>query len=168
MAVTFIPGSAGSFSCLSADVVSGSVAGAKYIGGRVFVEDTGLWYIISANGGLVAYNQGVSLTTRIAGEDLNNDVLKTENRFAYKSFSAATSASNIKTGSGLLHTINILGGTAGSLLVWDSTGGSGTLIVPGVILGSTSVPVTLTFDTAFNYGLTFTTGCATIISFSYR
>lgn len=55
MALTFIPYNAGSYSCKSTDISSGSVTGAKYIGAKLYVEDTGQWYIVSVGGGLVPY-----------------------------------------------------------------------------------------------------------------
>jgi hypothetical protein len=60
MALTFIPGGAGSYSCINSDISSGSVTGARFIGAKLYVEDTGLWYIVSANGGLVPFSQQVN------------------------------------------------------------------------------------------------------------
>jgi len=60
MTLTFIPGSAGSYSCKSTDISSGSVANASFVGAKLYVEDTGLWYIISTNLGLVPFVQQVT------------------------------------------------------------------------------------------------------------
>ncbi len=113
-------------------------------------------------------NQKQTLATLIAGEDLTNNVLKVEERFSYASYSTAQTATTIKSGAGFLHTVTILGGTAGAITVWDNTAGSGTTILPAFTPGNVTVPVTLTIDAIFSTGLTFTTAAATVIEFSYR
>jgi hypothetical protein len=47
MTLTFVPGNAGSYQCMSTDLVNGKVPGASYIGADLFMIDTGLWYRIA-------------------------------------------------------------------------------------------------------------------------
>ena len=44
MAVIFIPGTVGSYQCLSTDIVANKVAGAFYKGAEIYVTDTQTWY----------------------------------------------------------------------------------------------------------------------------
>lgn len=109
----------------------------------------------------------VTLNTKLAGEDIPNDVLKVEQRFLYQTITTATTTT-IKSSSGFLRTITILGGTAGAITVYDNTAGSGTTICPTFTPGAVTPPVTLVFDCTFATGLTIVTGAATIIQVSYR
>lgn len=83
-------------------------------------------------------------------------------------YSTAQTATTIKTGAGVLHSVTILGGTAGAITVWDNTAGSGTTILPAFTPASVNVPVTILLDVAFTIGLTVTTAANTVIQFSYR
>ena len=128
---------------------------------------------LSGSGGSVTasgstLSQNVNLATLIAGEDLTNNRIVVEERFSYSSYSAAQTATTIKSGAGFLHSITLLGGTAGAITVWDNTAGSGTTICPAFTPGNITVPVTLKLDVSFTTGLTFTTAAATVLVFSYR
>ena len=66
----------------------------------------------------------------------------------------------VKTGTGILHTITFNGPTAtGTVAVYDSLAGSGTLIGT-ITVPASPMPVTLTYDAAFSTGLTIVTGTA--------
>jgi len=99
-----------------------------------------------------------------AGEDLVNDVQKTEIRDSYNYIATATTTV-IKTGAGVLHSITVNGGTAGTIIVYDNTAGSGTIIAS---FDSTNALATYLFDIAFATGLTIVTGAATKLTVSYR
>ncbi len=113
-------------------------------------------------------NMKAVLATLLAGEDLTNNVMKVEQRFSFASYSTAQAATVVKSGTGFLHTVTILGGTAGAITVWDNTAGSGTTILPAFTPGNVTVPVTITLDVSFATGLTITTAAATVIALSYR
>jgi hypothetical protein len=106
----------------------------------------------------------VTLGTTIAGEDVPNDVLKVEQRNSYSYISTATTTT-IKTGAGLLHTITVNGGTAGTIIVYDNTAASGSIIAS---FDSTNALETYVFDVVFATGLTIITGAATKVTVSYR
>ena len=63
-----------------------------------------------------------------------------------------------KTGAGLLHTITVTGGTAGTIVVYDNTAASGT--IPS--FSSTNALATYTFNVSFSIGLTVVTSAATL------
>jgi len=67
----------------------------------------------------------VNLKSKIAGEDLTNDVLKIRDAATYTNI---TSSSLIKTGAGVLKGIVVNSHTSGTLKLWDNTAGSGTVI----------------------------------------
>lgn len=84
------------------------------------------------------------------------------NSLSYISSATTTTA---KTGAGVLHTITVTGGTAGTIIVYDNTAGSGTVIAS---FDSTNALATYTFDLAFSTGLTIVTAAATKVTVSYR
>src|SRR5579864_6098612 len=96
-------------------------------------------------------------------EDNVANVAKVEQRFSYAAYTTAQTATTIKTGAGFLHTISILGGTAGAITVWDQTSGASPIILGPFTPGNVTVPVTLLLDVSFATGLTFTTAAATVI-----
>lgn len=112
----------------------------------------------------VAGNLKVSLATKLAGEDLTGDVIKVEQRNNYAYISSATTTT-IKSGAGFLHTLTILGGTAGVVTVYDNTAGSGSVIAA---FGSTNALQTYTFDVTYATGLTVVTAAGTQLTVSYR
>lgn len=114
----------------------------------------------------------ISLGTTIAGEDLTNDVMKTEGRFSYKAVTAADA--QVKAGAGYLHTVtfscNDAAPTAGSIIIYDSLTETGTQIFNHTFTTTPFVPFTLTFDCVFATGLFlgFTTTADVNVSVSYR
>lgn len=97
-------------------------------------------------------------------EDGVNGVAKVEQRFSYSSTTGAATTTH-KSGGGLLHSIVITGGTAGTIDVYDNTAGSGNKIAT---FTSTNALSTHVFDTAFMLGLTVVTGAATNLTVTYR
>jgi len=67
----------------------------------------------------------VNLKSKIAGEDLTNDILKIRDNATYTNISASAL---IKTGAGVLKGIVVNSHTSGTLKLWDNTAGSGTVI----------------------------------------
>lgn len=78
---------------------------------------------------------------------------------------ATATTTVIKTGAGILHTITVEGGTAGTIIVYDNTAASGTIIAS---FASTNAIQTYIFDVAFVTGLTIITAAATQLSVSYK
>ncbi len=114
---------------------------------------------------------GVTETTLHAGEDLTNDVTKVEQRFSY-SMVAADAA--VKSGAGFLHTLtfscNDAAPTAGSIIVYDNTAESGTVIFNHTFTTTPFMPVTVILDVVFTTGLYvgFTTTADVNCTISYR
>lgn len=101
---------------------------------------------------------------QIAGEDLTADVLKVEQRFTPAYISTATTTT-VKSGAGFLHSLTVNGGTAGTIIGYDNTAGSGTVLFS---FDSTNALATYLFDIVFSTGLTIVTASATKITVSYR
>lgn len=97
-------------------------------------------------------------------EDNVNGVAKVEQRFTARHISTATTTT-VKTGSGLLHSIVVQGGTAGTIIVYDNTAGSGTIIAS---FDSTNAIASYVFDCTFATGLTVVTDAATKLTVNYR
>lgn len=112
-----------------------------------------------------------SLGTLLAGEDLTNDVQKVEQRFSFTNCTADTA---VKSGAGFLHTVTIMptdaAATAGSIVIYDNTAESGTIIGTITVTAAWVAPVTLTFDCSFATGLYvgFTTTADINVTVSYR
>lgn len=102
-----------------------------------------------------------------AYEDNTNQVAKVEHRFSFATISSATTTT-IKSGAGLVHSINIIGGTLGAITVYDNTAGSGTAICPTFTPTATLPCPAILLDEVFGTGLTIVTAAATIINVSYR
>lgn len=105
-----------------------------------------------------------SLTTKLAGEDLTNDVLKTEVRGSFSNITTNTTTT-VKTGAGVLYgfTINNNGfTTAGTITVYDNTAASGTKIGTWVIPlsppGTVALAAEALLGPIFGGGLSFSTG----------
>lgn len=116
--------------------------------------------------------QKVSLATLIAGEDVTNDVLKTEQRYSY---SLVTADTLVKTGSGVLHCVTIAQNdaapTAGTIDILDNTSaGSTPKIFSWTLTTAVFYPFTIFFDCAFATGLyvDFTTTADVNVTVSYR
>jgi hypothetical protein len=112
-------------------------------------------------------NLKVTEATLLAGEDLTNNVMKVEQRFSYAAISTAATTV-IKSGSGFIHTISIVGGTLGAITVYDNTAGSGTTILPTFTPTATLPCPPIPLDVQFSTGLTIVTAAATIIVVAYR
>jgi hypothetical protein len=108
--------------------------------------------------------QAVNQSTLMAGEDLVNNVLKVNQVFT-NSYISTAATTTLKTGAGLMHTLVVQGGTAGTIIGYDNTAGSGTIVFS---FDSTSALATYTFDIIFNIGLTIVTSAATKLSVGWR
>lgn len=112
-----------------------------------------------------------TLATKIAGEDLTNDVMKTEQRYSYAYCTADTA---VKSGAGFLHTVTIsptdATATAGTIILYDNTAESGTVMFTYYIPAAALVPVTVVLDVSFSTGLYvgFTTTADVAVTLSYR
>lgn len=115
--------------------------------------------------------QLTSLSTKIAGEDITNDVLKTESQFSY---TLKAADAQVKAGAGFLHTLtfscNDAAPTAGSIIVFDSLTETGTQIFNHTFTTTPFVPFTVTLDVNFSTGLYigFTTTADVNVTVSYR
>lgn len=67
----------------------------------------------------------VDMSTKIAGEDLTNDVLKIRDNATYTNI---TASALIKTGAGVLKGIVVNSHTSGTLKLWDNTSAATTVI----------------------------------------
>lgn len=89
-----------------------------------------------------------SLASRIAGENIEDDVLETEDRSTYTNITADTL---IKTGPGRLKGIFVASGTTPTIKIWDNTSAATNVIV------NTFTPVVATYyafpDVEFATGL---------------
>lgn len=112
-----------------------------------------------------------TMATAIAGEDLTNDVLKTEQRFTLLN---VTSDTLVKNGAGFLHSVTFAQSdaapTAGSIIIYDNTAESGTIIQTVNFTTAVFQPYTLTYNGAFSAGLYigFTTTADVNVTVSYR
>ncbi len=156
----------------TANVVSGGnvAAGSTDSGNPVKVgavyNSTAPTYTTGQRTDLQADSQGnlqSNLFTKIAGEDLTNDVMKCEEQFSYTNITlAAPTTTVVKSGAGLLHCIQINKAVAtGVITVYDNTAASGTVIAtitqPAAVLATTQ---NCLYDVKFNTGLTVVTSTA--------
>lgn len=95
-----------------------------------------------------------TLGTQLAGEDIPNDVLKVEQRGSGVMVSADT---RVKTGAGFLHALTFTcldaAPTAGSVIVYDNSAESGTVLFNHTFTTTPFVPFTVTLDVTFATGL---------------
>lgn len=110
-----------------------------------------------------------NLATKLAGEDLTNDVMKVEGQFSYTNITTATTTT-VKSGAGLLESITINKAVASATVaIYDNTAGSGTLIgtvtMPATLLASQTV---LFYSVKFNTGLTLVTVGAQDMTVAWR
>ena len=103
----------------------------------------------------------VEQTTVSAGEAIADDVIKAEMRGYPVPITTATTTV-LKSGPGWLHNCHILGGTPGTITIYDNTAGSGAVIVPTFTppAGIFSLP----FDAVFSVGAYVITSAATSIT----
>jgi len=97
-------------------------------------------------------------------EDNTVGVAKTEYRGAGTYISTATTTT-VKTGAGHLHTITITEAVASTIIVYDNTAGSGTILASFV---ASAAVQTYTLDITFSVGLTIVTAGASKLTVSYR
>lgn len=115
-------------------------------------------------------NVGTTLATTLAGEDIVSDVLKVEQRFAPINVSADTL---VKSGPGQLHLMTCSSdatATAGSIILYDNTAESGTVLHTFTVAAAYYQPFTIWFDVAFSIGLYvgYTTTADVNCTVSYR
>lgn len=110
------------------------------------------------------WNLLISLATRLAGEDITNNRQLTEIRCSGRYISTATTT-QVKAGIGVLHTLVVQGGAAGTIIGYDSMTASGSVVFS---FDSTNTPNTYTFDEEFVNGLTVVTSAATKITVNVR
>lgn len=95
-----------------------------------------------------------SLSTKLAGEDLTNDVLKTEQRY---SFTRLATDGQVKAGAGFLHTLTFAcadaAPTAGSIIVYDSLTETGTVIYSETFDTTAFRGFSVVLDVSFSTGL---------------
>lgn len=106
----------------------------------------------------------VTSGTVCAGEDLTNNVQKIEQRGTPFAISTATTTT-VKSGSGFVYNIRVIGGTLGNVTIYDNTAASGTVLLPTVTPVANGV---LLENVSFSTGLTIVTAAATVIIGSTR
>lgn len=114
-----------------------------------------------------------TLGTTLAGEDTVNNVLKTEQRFTYSGNKTADTL--VKSGPGFVHHLVCIGtdaaATAGTVILYDNTAESGTVIFSWAVQASAyPQPVVIPLDVVFGTGLYlgFTTTADITCTVSYR
>ncbi len=122
---------------------------------------------VDANGALWS-----SQATLLAGEDLTNNVLKTEQRFSYSAVAVADT--QVKSSAGFLHSVTIscndAAPTAGSLIIYDNTAESGTVVFNHTFTTTPFPPFTVILDCIMGTGIYvgMTTTADVNFSCSYR
>ena len=107
----------------------------------------------------------------LAGEDVVNDVMKVEQRYAYSLVAANTA---VKSAPGFLHSLtfscNDAAPTAGTIDVYDNTVASGTKIFSWTLPATAFTPCSVIIDATFATGLyvAFTTTADVNVTVSYR
>lgn len=103
-----------------------------------------------ANGALF-----VTSATLTTGEDQTNDVLKVEGRFSFSA--TAVVDTQIKASAGFLHSItlscNDSAPTAGTLIIYNNTAESGTILFKHEFTTTPFDPLTLIFDAVMSTGI---------------
>jgi hypothetical protein len=139
------------------------------VSGSAYVQEVGA-VLLGFNGTTFDRVQSTSkalnvyLAGQIAGEDLTDNVMRVEEQYSYQYISTATTTT-IKTGAGMFRGIIVGGGTAGTIIIYDNTAGSGTIIQS---FDSTNAIASYMFSCKFATGLTIVTGAATKITVIYR
>lgn len=117
------------------------------------------------------FNLKTTLATKIAGEDLTADVLKTEQRFSYAQGTAAATVV-VKGSAGFVHALNILGGVFGAVTVYDNASGTAALasqIVPTFTPAGTNFPMPpIIVNSSAANGIVIGCATTTIWQMSYR
>ena len=102
-----------------------------------------------------AGNQLVGMGSLMAGEDLTNDVLKTEDRSTYTNLSASAL---IKTGAGRLKGFCVNSHSSGTLKLWDNTSAATTVLLDTITFAAGSGLIFPFPDVEFGTGLYATIG----------
>ena len=110
--------------------------------------------IVGADGQPTTGASDVDLGSLIAGEDLTNDVLKTEDRSTYTNISASAL---IKTGAGRLKGFMVNSHTSGTLKLWDNTSAATTILLNTITFNAGPAIFVLP-DVEFGTGLYATVG----------
>lgn len=116
-------------------------------------------------------NLKVTLATKIAGEDLTYDRMKTEYQGSGVMY---TSDQLVKTGAGHLHTLTISCNDSaplpGTIDVYDNTSAAGTKLFSFAVTATYFVPFSVTLDVTFSTGLyiDFTTTTDVNVTPSWR
>ena len=111
------------------------------------------------------------LLETLAGEDVVNDVMKVEQRYAYSLVAANTA---VKSAPGVLHSLtfscNDAAPTAGTIDVYDNTVASGAKIFSWTLPATAFTPCSVIIDATFATGLyvAFTTTADVNVTVSYR
>jgi hypothetical protein len=112
----------------------------------------------STSAGRVLDNNGYetqTLGTKIAGEDLTNDVMKVRDAATYTNISASAL---IKTGAGVLKGIVVNSHSSGTLKLWDNTSAATTVIFNTITFAAGSGIVLNLPAVEFSTGLYATIG----------
>ena len=97
--------------------------GVVYNPSGVSLSNGGIWPLQ----GDVNANAKMTLATALAGEDLTNDVIKTERRYSNVYLTLA-SLTLVKSGAGHLHRVTFGHGSNPTLTIYDNTSGSGAIM----------------------------------------
>ncbi len=129
----------------------GAKAAASSLGVALSTEDAAKVPALDASGGVP-----MTLVTRLAGEDIANDVLKVEQRYSYFNQAGTTTGASVKGSAGFLHSLVIntpVVSTVITLYDGTSTGGTkiATITLPATLLNDG--PITVLYDVAFSTGL---------------
>lgn len=93
------------------------------------------------------------------GSALSTDAKGNAKQAGYSATAISTATTtSVKSGKGILRSITVTGGTAGTITVYDNTAASGTVLAD---FASTNTANTYTFNANFTTGLTVVTGAAT-------
>jgi len=103
----------------------------------------------------VNYWNNINSATKLAGEDLTNDVMKIRDSATYTNLSASAL---VKTGAGVLKGIVVNSHSSGTLKLWDNTSAATTVILNTITFAAGS-GIVLTFPAIeFSTGLYATIG----------
>lgn len=95
------------------------------------------------------------MTTKLAGEDITNDIIKIRDNATYTNLSASAL---IKTGAGVLKGIVVNSHTSGTLKLWDNTSAATTIIFNTITFAAGSGIVINLPAVEFSTGLFATIG----------
>lgn len=102
------------------------------------------------------FSDTTSMATKIAGEDLTNDIMKVRNLATYTNLSASAL---IKTGAGVVQGFIVNSHTSGTLKLWDNTSAATTVLLNTITFAAGSgIIVDLGSDVQFSTGLYATIG----------